>query len=313
MDLREAPQHSNPEAGGPDIWGVTGAHVGPVGAALALPNRPWFDGPPTSTRMARRRSRRNPPAPFAILAALLALWLSGSLTWVSPLPPLPPWAGPLAWLSGAVAVVIGGVALHRAWARRRLLDQHRTLASLYTLDWAAFERLVGEAYRRQGWGVTETGQGGADGGIDLVLRKAGRTKLVQVKHWKGRVGAPVVREMLGLLHHHRADALAIVALGGFTKEALAFAAGKPLELLDGAALVALIGGTEASRPLPKAAGLDPATPDPAVGPSRASGATGTPPCPLCAGTMVARRRRSDGQAFWGCLGYPACGGTRPRK
>ncbi len=65
--------------------------------------------------------------------------------------------------------------------------------------------MVGEAYRRQGYAVEESLAGGADGGIDLILRKNGQTTLVQCKRWKTQsVGAPVIREMFGLLAHHGA-------------------------------------------------------------------------------------------------------------
>ena len=33
-------------------------------------------------------------------------------------------------------------------------------------------------------------------------------------------------------------------------------------------------------------------------------------CPECGGPMVSRKRKSDGQRFWGCATYPACTGTR---
>jgi hypothetical protein len=36
-----------------------------------------------------------------------------------------------------------------------------------------------EAYRRKGFAVQENGGGGADGGIDLILRRGGETWLVQ--------------------------------------------------------------------------------------------------------------------------------------
>lgn len=37
---------------------------------------------------------------------------------------------------------------------------------------------------------------------------------------------------------------------------------------------------------------------------------GDPPlCPRCRGAMVARRRKADGHAFFGCRAYPRCKGT----
>jgi restriction system protein len=42
------------------------------------------------------------------------------------------------------------------------------------MSWQQFERLVGEGFRLQGYRVVETGGGGADGGVDLVLNKGRR-------------------------------------------------------------------------------------------------------------------------------------------
>lgn len=51
----------------------------------------------------------------------------------------------------------------------------------------------------------ETGQGGADGGVDLLLQRDGSKTLVQCKQWKQqKVGVNIVREQFGLLTHHGA-------------------------------------------------------------------------------------------------------------
>jgi restriction system protein len=66
--------------------------------------------------------------------------------------------------------------------------------ALNDMSWQQFEALVGEAFRRQGYAVTETGGGGADGGIDLSLKKEGETFLVQCKQWKAyKVSVTTVR------------------------------------------------------------------------------------------------------------------------
>jgi restriction system protein len=39
------------------------------------------------------------------------------------------------------------------------------------MTWREFEALVGEYFRLRGFAVTETGGGGADGGVDLMLTK----------------------------------------------------------------------------------------------------------------------------------------------
>ena len=54
--------------------------------------------------------------------------------------------------------------------------------------------------------VEETGGGGADGGIDLKLRRRRTTTLVQCKHWKTwKVGVISIREFYGVLMAGKAD------------------------------------------------------------------------------------------------------------
>ena len=71
------------------------------------------------------------------------------------------------------------LALSPAFAGQQLLDRQDGLSSIRDLSWEEFERLVGEAYRRQEYDVVHTGSPAGDGGGDLVLRRDGRTILVQ--------------------------------------------------------------------------------------------------------------------------------------
>lgn len=115
------------------------------------------------------------------------------------------------------------------------------LAAIKRLDWRRFEQLVAEAFSRQGFAAQLTGQGGADGGVDVVLRRRGVTLLVQCKQWQSSsVGVKVVREMFGLMAAHGADGIVVVSTGGFTREALDFAQGRPVDLVDGEQLVGLM-------------------------------------------------------------------------
>lgn len=54
--------------------------------------------------------------------------------------------------------------------RRKLLDRQSGLDSIRAMSWREFEMLCGEAFRRRGFTVEENGMGGADGGVDLILR-----------------------------------------------------------------------------------------------------------------------------------------------
>src|SRR5258708_15004030 len=109
------------------------------------------------------------------------------------------------------------------------------------MSWREFETLVGEGFRRRGYSVKETGGGGPDGGVDLVLSKDGEKTLVQCKQWKAfKVGVSTVRELYGVMAADGAAAGFVVTSGRFTQEAVAFAAGRNIHLMDGAALMKLL-------------------------------------------------------------------------
>jgi restriction system protein len=155
---------------------------------------------------------------------------------------------PLGWML-LVGCWIAAIASFMGRRRRRgLLDKQTGIESLRQMSWREFEQLTGEAFRRQGYVIEETGLGGADGGIDLILRKNGQTTLVQCKQWQNRqVGVTVVREMYGLLMHHKAAAVKIVALGNYTPDARSFAQGKPIELIYGGQLISTVRSLQNSK------------------------------------------------------------------
>jgi restriction system protein len=180
---------------------------------------------------------------------------------------------------------------------------------LRRMHWREFEVLVGEAFRRRGFGVTETGGGGADGGIDLKLEKGGEVFLVQCKQWRAyKVSVNVVRELLGVMVAQGATGGFVVTSGVFTAEAEAFAKGRNIELLDGAALAAMIGKEGIAR-----AGVGSVVKETGGGEPAAALVAGVPACPVCGRGMVqrtARRGPNAGGVFWGCPAYPQCRGRR---
>lgn len=214
--------------------------------------------------------------------------------------------GPFAWIVLLVCWMAALFSFLRARHRRRLLDTRTTLESLAAGGWRQFELLVGEAFRRQGYSVEETGLGGADGGIDLILRKDGRRTLVQCKQWKRQqVGVNVVREMYGLLAHHQAHAVKIACIGSYTKDAARFAQGKPMELIDGERLLEMIQAAKrygVARPSPEL-GIEPVL-VPAI-----DAAPQAPACRRCGSDVVQRTNRRTGEAFLGCSQFPRCRGT----
>ena len=170
------------------------------------------------------------------------------------------------------------------------------IESIRKLSWREFEELVGEAYRRKGYNVTEAGGGGADGGVDLVLKRGDEKLLVQCKHWKmDKVGVKVVRELYGVVVAEKATGGVVISSGTFTQEAIDFAKGKPLELLDGSALQNII--TEVQK-----------------GEIQPRNRLNENVCPHCGAKMVlrtAKKGQNAGEKFWGCSAFPKCRTTKP--
>lgn len=227
---------------------------------------------------------------------------------------------PFVCLMGALASAL------RRRKRRKLFDTTSGRASadaLQDMSWQEFELLVGEGFRRRGYAVTEIGGGGADGGVDLVLTKAGEKCFVQCKQWKAyKVGVSTVRELYGVMAAHGAASGCVVTSGRFTGEASAFASGRNIELIDGAALMALLrqarrsaqpASTRMAAPQPAASF---SAPDAGTGPipARAPSEPAQPPCPRCGKPMVrrvAKRGAHTGRVFWGCSAYSlGCRGIR---
>lgn len=212
---------------------------------------------------------------------------------------------PMSWL----LLVAGLVGAAMSWVgqrhRRKLLDAQQGLESIAALGWRHFEQLVGEAFRRQGYAVEETGLGGADGGIDLILRKNGRGVLVQCKQWRRRqIPVNVVREMYGLLAHHGADEVRIACSGTYTRDAEEFAKDKPIKLIGGEELLRMV--REVQTALVQTTRAIKAV-EPTFG---APTPTAPPACPKCGKPMVERSNRKTGQKFWGCSTFPVCRGVR---
>lgn len=132
-------------------------------------------------------------------------------------------------------------ALFRKYRQNKWFREQSSIYDIRRLSWQQFEVLIAAAFDKLGYATDVVGGGGADGGKDILLKKKGRRVLAQCKHWKSTsVGAPVVREMFGLMVSEKMDAVMIVTSGKFTKEAIAFAKGKPIVLINGSALVKLL-------------------------------------------------------------------------
>jgi restriction system protein len=198
-------------------------------------------------------------------------------------------------VSAALLIASPIVYFKRRFQRRRRASR-TGLGAIRSLSWREFERLVAEAFRRQGFAVEARGAQTPDSGVDLTLRGDGSVTVVHCKHWREqRVGVRPVREVYGVMHAENATGALIITAGSFTAEAIAFALSKPIGLIEGPALLELLQSAQSAQ-----------------GRTRQT-AESAPVCHICSRPMVRRTTRKGfrkRETYWECAGYPHCKGTR---
>ena len=216
------------------------------------------------------------------------------------------WKGLATAGQNVVSIVCLIGAATSAWRRKKRgelvadVAQRQATSALVDMSWREFEMLVGKGFRLQGYQVMGTGGGGPDGGIDLVLSRPGKNgsenSLVKCKQWRAnKVGLDVVRELYGVMAAKGAAGSFVVTSGRFTDEAVEFAHGRNVTLVDGSKLHALIrqaraSGKRAPGPAPTRRPLDPAR-------QASTDQIAAPECPACAEARHRQiRGRPDGAA-----------------
>lgn len=227
---------------------------------------------------------------------------------------------PLWWL---VAIVFGAIALWRlgdarlsgedewrALLRQGQADGPRpagdlpapaawTLEELRRLEPARFQAVCLALYREQGIDARCAAGGAGDDGIRLFQDPAHPDRCTTLVHCKARgkpVGVGPIRALQAAVAREPAGSGVLVAPGGFSAEGRSHASAAGLDLVDGPALLAMIGQLPAERAQHLLA-------------LATAGDGHSPSCPECGAQMVARGDARGG--FWGCATAPACGGTRP--
>ena len=111
-----------------------------------------------------------------------------------------------------------------------------------SLTWQAFERAVTRLLIHEGFdGVRLVGQTN-DRGADVLGHRHGKRWVVQVKHWRSRVGPEVIDRTYDALGTYRAQVPVVVARSGFTGDVrdhqkVLLSEGVPLQLWDRPALL----------------------------------------------------------------------------
>lgn len=120
------------------------------------------------------------------------------------------------------------------------LDQRPNLMALTPSE---FEALISNLFESMGL-QTRLTQASRDGGVDCVAYDTrpifGGKVVIQAKRYKNTVGVSAVRDLFGTVQNEGASKGILVTTSGYGSASMEFAAGKPLELLDGANLLYLL-------------------------------------------------------------------------
>jgi restriction system protein len=120
------------------------------------------------------------------------------------------------------------------------LDERTNLIDLTP---SAFEQLITNLFNAMGFDAYAT-KTSKDGGVDCIayFKQAvvGGKYVIQAKRWTNNVQVDAVRDLFGAMDHERANTGILIATSRFAPACYKFAEGKPMQLIDGGNLVALI-------------------------------------------------------------------------
>lgn len=167
---------------------------------------------------------------------------------------------------------------------------------LSALEWKRFENLCAAYFEELGFRA-KTVRAGPDGGVDIHLYAEGDSHpgmIVQCKAWRTKmVGVSLIRELFGVMTADKVAEGIFATTGGFSDDAIGFARGKNIHLINGEDFLAKLLALPPDR---QQALLKLAT----------EGDFTTPTCASCGVKMVFRTPKAGGNPFWGCRNYPRC-------
>ena len=156
------------------------------------------------------------------------------------------------WASGLIVILLGLVfwlrrQRSRDLRRARAVSPNLMIAPLTSLSRQQFDLLLSQAFRQRGYVIGEIAIGSqraSDIGVDLVLRKSGEYFLVHSKAWRvALVEVSVVRELDQAMRAQNAAGGFVVTSGSFTREAMGFASGRKIQLINGRTLREMLNDT----------------------------------------------------------------------
>lgn len=171
---------------------------------------------------------------------------------------------------------------------------------LMSLEWKRYEEVCMEYLRIRNCKANVTCVG-ADGGIDIKISDSNGVVFAvgQCKAWNKPIGVNLIRELYGVMASERVKTGIFLTTSSYTNDALEFAKGKNLLLIDSDELITLINGLDdaSKKQIDRVA---------------TSGDYTTPTCVNCNVKMIKRTIKNGdkaGKKFWGCSNFPKCRNT----
>ena len=142
----------------------------------------------------------------------------------------------LGYISGVVTIASLVVDFQ---SRREEADRLGSLEYLRNLPPHEFEALVSRFFQFLGY-RTRPYEDRQDHGVDVVVYNGkGEKWIVQCKRYRGVVGEPILRDLLGAMHHEKASRAFLMTTGKISHKARSWIEGKPITVYEGEALVRL--------------------------------------------------------------------------
>jgi restriction system protein len=203
---------------------------------------------------------------------------------------------------GLIAFALVGLLVKKRTKKRNHRNkkdyQNWNIELLNALEWKRFEEVIARYYELIGY-RSEFTRMGAAGGVDVVLYQQGVQTpaiIIQCKSWSKKVGVKAIRELYGVMAGEGIEYGVFATTSGYTQEAIDWADGKRLQLMNGDDFVTAFNQLPEDQKIQL---LQFAT----------SGEYTTPSCPSCNTKMIqrtAKKGKSAGSVFWGCTTYPRC-------
>ena len=129
----------------------------------------------------------------------------------------------------AFAAAVCLFVFYSGWIRNRYLRMR--LKKVDKLSGESFEEYLKEHFKKRGYKVKTTRRSG-DYGADLLMKKRGKTTVVQAKRYEKPVGVFAVQEVIGAMAYYEADSAMVVTNRTFTKNARNLAEQSGVDLWD---------------------------------------------------------------------------------